>query len=215
MDLLGSERERQRLQALYARMSDGELQNLAHDARSLTQIALQILSEEAHRRGLLLTLAESATSQAVLEHRELSIVRQFRDMHDALLAKGLLESAGLECFLVDDNIVRLNWFISNLVGGIKLAVNSEDIEAAVEIMEQPIPDAFEVEGSETYEQPRCPGCGSIDISHHAGLDKRFALPALYVSGIPVPIPRDVWKCASCGAQWREMPDQQGTTGGAE
>ena len=38
-------------------------------------------------------------------------IRAFRDLPEALLAKGSLESAGIDCFLVDDNMVRLDWFM--------------------------------------------------------------------------------------------------------
>jgi hypothetical protein len=31
---------------------------------------------------------------------------------------------------VDDNMIRMDWFISNLLGGIKLKVRAEDAEAA-------------------------------------------------------------------------------------
>lgn len=215
MGILGSERERQHLAEHYASMSDAELQNLAQDAGSLTEAALQALSQEAQRRGLDLALAELAVSQDVVEQREMAVIRQFRDMPEALLAKGLLESAGIECSMVDDNLVRLDWFISNGIGGIKLAVKPEDADAAVQILEQPIPDAFEVEKSGTYEQPRCPRCGSTDISHEGRIDKRFALPALFLAGIPVPLPRDVWSCAACGAQWREVPDEPAPNGAEE
>ncbi len=213
MDRPGSERERQRLQALYAGMSDAELQQLAESPGSLTELALEALAQEAQHRGLDLPLRNSAMPQDVLEQRRLTVVRQFRDMPEALLAKGLLESAGIECFLVDDNLVRLNWFISNGIGGIKLSVNAEDAQPAAEILAQPIPETFDVGGSESYVQPRCPCCGSIDISHEAGTDKRFALPALYVGALPLPVPRDVWKCAECGAQWGEAdgPANDGET----
>jgi hypothetical protein len=215
MDIPASERERQRLQALYAGMSDSELQQLAESPGFLTELALEALAQEAQHRGLNLPLSNSATPQDVLEQRQLTVVRQFRDMPEALLAKGLLESAGIECFLVDDNLVRLNWFISNGIGGIKLAVNAEDAQSAAEILAQPIPEAFDVGVSETYQQPRCPRCSSIDISYEAGTDKRFALPALYVGGVPLPVPRNVWKCASCGARWREVPDEPGSAVGDE
>jgi hypothetical protein len=49
------------------------------------------------------------------------------------LAKGSLEAAGIQAYLVDDNMIRMDWFISNLLGGIKLKVRAEDAEAAVEI----------------------------------------------------------------------------------
>jgi len=66
---------------------------------------------------------------------------RFRDLPEALLAKGSMESAGRECFLVDDNLVRLDLFISNLVGGVKLQVRAEDVAEATEILNLPTPDA--------------------------------------------------------------------------
>ena len=54
----------------------------------------------------------------------------FQNLPEALLAKGSLDSSGIECFLTDDNMVRMDWFMSNLLGGAKLLVNREDAEAA-------------------------------------------------------------------------------------
>jgi hypothetical protein len=200
---LDIERERQRLAALYGAMNEEELKLVADDAGSLTEVALQTLSEEVRRRGLDIPLVESVVPMAEVQQLELLVLQQFRDMPQAFLAKGTLESAGIECFLVDDNMIRLDWFISNLLGGVKLAVKAEHAEAARELLEQPIPEGFEVEGVGDYEQPRCPRCGSVEITHEAARDKRIALTALYVSALPIPVARDVWKCESCGAHWRE------------
>ena len=207
MDPSDSEQEQHRLSALYAGMSDGELRKVAEDAGSLSEAALRALAEEARRRELDIALAVSAVLMDEVEQQELVVIHQFRDLPEALLAKGLLDSADIECFLVDDNMIRLNWFISNLLCGVKLAVRPEDAEAALDILEQPIAERFEVEGLGMYEQPRCPRCGSVDIRHEGHIDKRFALPALYVAGIPAPVFRNVWKCASCGAEWRDDADE--------
>ncbi len=87
-------------------------------------------------------------------------------------------------------------------------VKPEDAEAAVEVLDQPIPEGFEVEGIGNYEQPRCPHCGSLDISHEGGIDKRFALPGLFLGGIPIPVTRNVWKCRSCSHEWHENPSDE-------
>ena len=52
-------------------------------------------------------------------------------MSEALLAKGYLESAGIECFLADANIARLEWPLSR---GMRLQVSPIDAEAAVELL---------------------------------------------------------------------------------
>ena len=117
-----------------------------------------------------------------------------------MLAKGILESAGIECFFVDENIVRMDWFISNLVGGVKLKVKPEDAVEANAILEQPIPVNFDVEGIGEYEQPRCPKCQSIDISFEE-LNKSLAYGSAWL-GLPIPFQRKAWKCHACGSQWR-------------
>lgn len=63
-------------------------------------------------------------------------LRQFRDVQEALLAKGLLDSAGIECFLADHNTIRFDWLLSNALGGIKLWVKREDAKAAASLLDQ-------------------------------------------------------------------------------
>lgn len=105
---------------------------------------------------------------------------------------------------MDDNMVRLDWFYSNLVGGVKLQVRAEDVEAANEILNQPIPDEFEVEGWGEYEQPRCPKCKSLDVVFEE-LNKPIAYGSAFLS-LPLPIHNRGWKCRTCGCEW-EGPDQ--------
>jgi hypothetical protein len=115
-------------------MTDGELQVIVADSSSLTDVAREVLTAEIARRDL--TPAE-VPAAADIELRELVTIRQFRDLPEAILARGILDSAAIESFLADDNIVRMDWFISNLVGGVKLKVRREDVEAANLVLEQP------------------------------------------------------------------------------
>src|SRR5438270_13413168 len=111
MATINSEQEHRRLIQLYAQMSEGELQKLAEDAASLTDEARQALQSEIAGRGLNIALHDYRPLDE-LDLGELVTIRKFRDLPDALLAKGSLESSGIECFLLDDNMVRLDWFIS-------------------------------------------------------------------------------------------------------
>lgn len=63
---------------------------------------------------------------------QLVTIRQFGDMSEALLAKGCLESAGIESFLADLNVTRLEWPISR---GLRLQVNSGDAETALAVLQ--------------------------------------------------------------------------------
>jgi hypothetical protein len=84
------------------------------------------------------------------EKRDLVVLRAFRDVPEALLAKGMLEASGIECFLADENMVRMDWFISNLLGGVKLLVQPADFSKASRILSEPlsIEDRSETEAEE-------------------------------------------------------------------
>src|SRR5882672_11202427 len=158
-----------RLAARYAEMRDDELERIAGDAASLTETAQRALSAELSRRRL--TAPPSKTDPGDDRFDEIDAdgpvpvtLRRFRDLPEALLAKGSLESAGIDCHLVDDNMVRMDWFISNLLGGVKLQVWPEDAAEATEILNLPIPETLEVEGSGPYQQPHCPNCNSMDVT---------------------------------------------------
>lgn len=203
MTMVNSDEERQRLTEFYAQMSEGELLKVCVDVESLTDVARQVLQLEFERRGMDTTLFDSKSGADTAEYRELTMIRRFRDLPEALLAKTSLESTGIECFLADENIVRIDWFWSNLLGGVKLHVRTEDADAALEILGQPVPDGFEVEGVGQFERPRCPNCNSVDI--HFDELRPIGFVGAYF-GIPIPLHRDGWKCHACARQWREDAD---------
>lgn len=220
MARIDPEQERQRLLDYYSRQMDGRLEQIATQAAGLSELAREVLKEELIRRELDVDLLQPRTAETVppsapvkppvaeeerlsgeFEKRNLVTIRKFRDLPEALLAKGSLDSAGIEAFLVDDNMVRMDWFISNLLGGIKLAVDAENAEVANEILNQPIPENFDFEGGADYHQPHCPKCQSMDVSFEE-LDKPIAYGSLFVR-VPMPIHREGWICHSCKHAWQE------------
>ncbi len=203
---LDEQRERRRLVANYAAMTDGELQELAQSAESLTELAWDALEDELDRRHLEFPddeLADDPSQQPrqQMEMRELVTIQQFRDLPEALLAKGSLESAGIECFLADDNLVRLDWFISNFIGGIKLNVRAADVENARKILAEPILEGLYVQGIGLYEQPRCPNCQSLDVNFQE-LDRPIAYMSAFLR-VPMPVQRPGWRCHACDAEWAD------------
>ena len=205
------EQERQRLARLYAGMTPEELESVAADGPSLTDIARETLKSEIAQRGLAIAVSESQPDlEEVIEERDLVSVRRFRDLPEALLAKGSLEASGIECFLTDDNMVRMNWFISNILGGVKLAVHPEDAEAATAILDQPIPETLDVEGVGEYEQPRCPECKSFDVNFEQ-LNRKVAYASAWL-GVPIPLQTKAWTCQSCGHRWQDSDSVELDTG---
>lgn len=229
MTKIDPEQERQRLADYYSRQLDGRLEKVAGEAYELSDVAKEVLRSELAKRGLSADLAEyapvpakkaprrgdppekypsevsaAAQESPTLNHEadgsELVTIRTFRDLPEALLAKGSLDSSGIQCALVDDNMVRLDWFISNLLGGIKLQVKAEDADAAEDILSQPIPEHFDVSGVGEYEQPRCPKCGSLDINFRELHSSAYLSMAL---NVPIPFHRRAWRCHSCEVEWED------------
>ncbi len=203
-----ADRERERLSDLYAGMSDEELGKIAATGYELSDIARQVLQTEISRRGASIPIAPDPGFD-VYELNQTVVVRQFRDLHEALLAKGCLESAGIPADLVDDNMVRLDWFYSNLLGGIKLKVRPEDVEAANQILDQPIPEQLDVDGVGTYDQPRCPKCGALDVNFQE-LNKLLSFGSAYL-GVPIPVHTTAWTCHACRNQWEESGETNSST----
>jgi len=138
--------ERQRLSDFYSSKPDIELQELAAIAYSLTDIARQVLRKELTRRSLDHSLKETKDDSSAYRRLDPIVLRTFLHVSEALMAKSVLDSAGVHCFLSDDNVIRIDWFLSNALGGVKLWVRPEDFAEAREILDQNPQESFETEG---------------------------------------------------------------------
>jgi Putative prokaryotic signal transducing protein len=186
------------LAAQYAQMSETELMELARSYEGLLEIAQVALRAEFARRGLEPPLVEEPEET---EFRRLVTVRRYRDLTEALVGRSLLEAAGIPAWIADEHLVRMVWFYSNLVGGMRLQVDERDESAAREILEEGVPRTITYGQEEIYIQPTCPKCGSAEITLGGGTERGRSLAALYVLSIPVPPREAAWHCEACGAQW--------------
>jgi hypothetical protein len=193
--------DRREFAVRYRDMADGELLKLAAQSGELSDSAWEALEDELDRRNLELPEPESSTGSEAPEHRNLVILERFRDLPEAMLAKGKLASQGVESYLGDDNTVRMDWLWSNLLGGVKLLVSAEDLEAAARILAEPIPEEIDFEGAAEYRQPRCPKCQSLDINFEE-LYKPIAYGSLFLA-LPIPLQRTGWICQTCRHTWPE------------
>jgi hypothetical protein len=134
--------------------------------------------------------------------RQLVTVASFRDLHEALLAKGSLDSAGITCFLANENIVRLDWLYANAVGGIKLRVPRAQVKEALEVLNSGIPAVFFSEEGELYTQPQCPECDSLNISYR-DQNRWVSFLSWLLLSFPLPFPKRLrWNCSNCGYEWK-------------
>lgn len=199
--------ERERLAKLYATMNDLELVEVAGEPTALSEWAFDALRNEMTKRGLdwaggsaaLATLREAASAKTDESGNVPEVLRVYRDMTDALTDRMVLEGAGIDCYLFDENMVRLDWLWSNLLGGVKLVVRKKDVEQSERLLGQNVPEKFDLEGAGQFEQPRCPKCGSMDVSF-AGLMRRAAGAGWFL-GLPLAVKMKGWNCNTCEHQW--------------
>lgn len=138
MTQIDPEQERARLADVYSHHTDEELEQIAGDASELTELAQEELRAELTKRGLYVGQLEpdSPTGADDLEFRDLVTVRSFWNLIEAELAKGALDAAGIESFLFDDNMIRMDWFNANAIGGVKLRVDPQNAESAGRILDE-------------------------------------------------------------------------------
>src|SRR5580700_4919273 len=111
---------------------------------------------------------------------QLVTIARFDLSADAHVAKCVLEGAGIDCTLVDEEIVSLDWFYSLMMGGRKLCVRQSEATLAREILtSDPSQDSLGVppESVEQELRPQCPHCGTADVIHER-IWHRFAMGSL-------------------------------------
>lgn len=69
------------------------------------------------------------------EKSEWVVIATFEQPTKAYIIQGMLESEGIHSVITNDHLVAIMPFFSNTVGGIKLQVNVEDAERALELIE--------------------------------------------------------------------------------
>jgi hypothetical protein len=115
----------------------------------------------------------------------------FTTPEEAHLLRSRLESAGIPSFLHSEYSIQNMWLHSNLLGGVRVQIAEEDLEAAREFLTadqlNPPTDSIDVP---------CPACGSTHTAPDLG-PRRRSLLLLILFNLPWPFSRRRWKCADC------------------
>jgi hypothetical protein len=72
-------------------------------------------------------------------HENLVTVAVFHNQPEFLLARTRLESADIECFAYDENMLRIGGWHAHIFGGIKLQVRESEAQDARAILQQTAP----------------------------------------------------------------------------
>ena len=189
-------------------MNEAELIAVARRYDTLTEPEQDALRAEFAERDLEPPLLDDEEDAAPPLDQKLITIRRYRDLSEAIVARVVIEGAGMYCFLQNENIVRLDWQISNFIGGICLQVAESDAVAAEEILSAPVPASIQMEGEPDYIQPRCPRCDSLDINFE-GAGRGAALATLYLFSLPAPMGEKRWMCNKCGLLWADDERAEG------
>jgi hypothetical protein len=126
--------EKEELRKHYIEMEDSEILNLLKEGPAVFEAeAYEILLDEAKKRNLSIPLKEPQTE---LTFGDTEIVFCSSDQSEIILVKSLLEANELTVYMIDDHIAGLNMFLTNAIGGIKLAVPADQFEKAREVLDE-------------------------------------------------------------------------------
>ncbi len=132
---------------------------------------------------------------------KLITIARFSHPIEAHLSKTRLESAGIQCFIADENIVGANWLYSNAVGGVKLRVRASDVKRAIGILRQGPVSSYSEGDTVDENEKRCPKCNSLDV-YYENYARRLVYVSWLLLGFPIPFLRRRWNCGKCRYQWK-------------
>jgi DNA-directed RNA polymerase subunit M/transcription elongation factor TFIIS len=104
----------------------------------------------------------------------LAVVAAFLYAHEAHLAKALLESEGIEAWVLDEDQVRMQWHLAHALGGIKVAVAPEHLEQARAILREDHSESLRTIEEQTLPastEESCPRCGQP--AAHVSTERRL------------------------------------------
>jgi hypothetical protein len=142
---------------------------------------------------------------------DLKTLISFTYPHEAHMAKGYLESNGIESILKDEMTVSVNNFYSNAVGGIKLLVNDSNYENGIQLLkdagyisDNKTKDSFVInviKNDKAKDEKICPFCKSENIGKNK-IVSIWIIPVYAILGLLFPIFRSTYKCFDCDKEWR-------------
>ena len=107
-----------------------------------------------------------------------------------------LEDGGVKAYVQDEYMVQMDWLYSNAIGGVRVQIAEEDIEAAKQILnEEPVSDG-------DPNMAKCPNCGSADSAPDE-LPRRLAFLSLLLLKFPLLFSKSRWRCNNCHHVWNE------------
>lgn len=147
--------------------------------------------------------AVRGSTQALALKSMITVARYF-EPSEAHVVRALLESAGLRATVADEHHVTANYPISTAIGGVRVQVPDENIEAAKALVAAYASGELqrELEQDIGEEPEACPACGSVAVTGRVPVStKMLAIAVFFLGSATFPTTDSVRKCASCGHSW--------------
>lgn len=129
-----------------------------------------------------------------------AFLASFTYSSEAQIYKGLLESSGIDVFLRDEFTTDANPMFSNAVGGVKLYVNSENLEQARTLLKELPQHSMDDSGKPV----ECPFCHEPRVDLVTSVKEKKTMVAFVIAllfgGLPL-YAKHRYKCANCGAEF--------------
>ena len=129
-----------------------------------------------------------------MQEEKFTLLRRFQYSSEAIIYKGKLESQGIDVFLRDNNTIDSNPLYSNLLGGVKLYVKTEDFDKAVEILGDI--NLYSVDDDNHF--IKCPKCGKEQVEMETsitGLKSLFRV--IFLGAFALLFAKHKNKCQNC------------------
>jgi len=134
---------------------------------------------------------------------KLITLKRFDNSVQANILKTKLEHEGIVCHLHDENLVTLNPFFNETVGGIKLKISDADQEQAQMILDHIEREPIKEDHKEII---HCPNCGSKDLyNDFKSMKNTKGIIAAIVSFLLTVFPiyfKTVYRCKACGTEFK-------------
>jgi Putative prokaryotic signal transducing protein len=130
----------------------------------------------------------------------LSLIATYTSPWEAHVTRALLESEGIRVLIVDQHMIGCNWQWSQLLGGVKLLVPSDQRVAALELLAQMRDGDLEAALREELQLPewQCHRCMSSDFQPSISLTERVMPVLTYTClGFFYPPAWQEWTCGRC------------------
>lgn len=130
----------------------------------------------------------------------LVILQRFDNYFYANIACNMLQHAGIECYIRDENTILADPLLSNAIGGIKLEVKETQVEEARQILK-------EAEAAYLAELV-CPYCKSKGITAEEKIDKPENIWGVLKNKLlygQTNLYSKLYRCNTCKSQLTELP----------